>query len=239
VIPKIAGTVRNRVWEEAANFIRMYGTLGQMRGSYMGATLADAELTRRRDTSEEARDFRWPREHHARMLADFSDGIYGCRSDQTLDENYRLIVGGFESENNADLDADAGTLAALVSRGIEHIKKDDGAIRGQLIRRANIEWLAMLLESDDGIETQYSDQGEIRDYLRFMIARHAPAELIGAELRLAAATGCGFNPVSVELSMPPAELRITLIENVSGVPLPIAALVEGVHTRSLLKNPSV
>ncbi|HSL21498.1 MAG TPA: toll/interleukin-1 receptor domain-containing protein [Vicinamibacterales bacterium] len=261
VVPRIVGVIRNPVWDETEAYLRVYPTLGTRDGTYLAPLLerpnasseggSAAETLRSRRAAWErasagdratmnspevqrlARSLRWPRELYASIRWDFSKGVLGCPTHKPLDADYRLILGDLANYRvGAPLEPNDAATAAWRPTGLRRLRDEDGSMRGALVRLVDHQWLGQLIATKPIVEELHPDT---LAYLSFMTERSVPPGVVKAEIRLAPDEGCDLKYSGVELTMPPAELRVSIIENVSVTPLPITAVVQGMARRDRIE----
>jgi hypothetical protein len=251
VVPDIVGVVRNPVWKETEAYLELFHTLSELGGTYYGASAEreNAKSAGENDTETPApsmplkgdpgaedrrKNLRWPRELSVSIPMDFSQGVLGCPIDRPLDRDYRLILG--DSDNNylqARLEPSGEATDALKPQGLDRVRDKDGRVGGYVVRLADHEWLGKLL---DLINKRNLTSKERSDCLQFMVKRSVPPGVVQAAIRLATVEYCAPLSPGVKLTLPPARLRVSIIENVSDRPMPITAVVQGMAERDRIET---
>ncbi|MFZ4120574.1 MAG: toll/interleukin-1 receptor domain-containing protein [Caulobacterales bacterium] len=234
--PKIVGVVRNAVWEETDRYLANYrvvdpnATVSELALGADGADQPSTQLYGGDINQDWHRSLRWVQELVARTPYDFSSGVMGCPVDQALDTSFRLFVGdtdGFYRSNRLGLTPEA--QAALAPLGLESAMDEQGQIAARLFKLVDAAWLTQFLQEREGvIRTDAGDAlPEATAYAGYLTRLGVPAGVVTAELDLAAHPGCELQFAAVDLTFPAASLRVSIVENVSDVALPIEAVVQG------------
>ncbi len=242
VMPALAGVVRNAVWEETDRYLSSFGVMGdpgdgdftvEIRGDGEPATPGE-NLQWGNVDYRPLENLRRPEVGSLTLAADFASGIYGCPVDRALDANYQLILG--DSHNyfsDSLLQPQPAAIRAL--NGLESLRDENGNVRGNLLRLTDHDWLAALLATNPRPLDEWSNR--YMAALRFLTEHRPPAGLIIASFNLTSKnlSNCQIIEASVDLQVPEASLRVSIIENVSDQPMPVTAIIQGMAHRDAIE----
>lgn len=243
VVPTLAGVVRNEVWEETDRYLGSFRALEYRgEGSSFGLQISGA------DEPASAAEVQWDgvnpdgvmgmRNADAGLItlaADFSSGIYGCPIDQPLDSNYQLILGDSHRWFSDSVLQPRPETVSQLGRDLANVREEDGTVRGNLLRLADHAFLTPLLAGSRNARGQENDAQLAA--LRFFVEHRVPPGLLIANFNLTSKnmSNCIEIEASMDIHMPVASLRVSIIENVSDEPLPVTAIVLGMTHRDAIE----
>ncbi len=254
VFPNVAGVVRNAVWEEADALLNLFPRLDEW-GWYQGLSEV------RPDDHESAVELELLTDYAAAEASDeqfgvlrmadqqldegallasvsFSRGIVGCAFSQPLDAFYRASLGGVHDYFGTNLVRPTAERdrAALSQIGFADVFDSEGTTGVEIYRIVSADWLTAVLE------LTREPHGRILDgerYTQLLADRGVPAGLMTAQLILAGGLGegCegqGFRTL-IFIPLPLPKLRVSILQNVSELPLPIDSIIQGMDRREVIE----
>jgi hypothetical protein len=229
--PRIAGVVRNAVWDEASTYVALFDTLQSAGGMIIPPEAQEGDVSSipSFDFQASYSGVRWPQYVLATFPADFSSGIDGCPVDTPLDGHYRLHLANSDGYIAAhsfgpDLNSTDATKLAVSSAGGE--LDQQGRFLGSLHRLVDHEFLSRAIRGVTSFDETYQREEVIRSVTSYLVDRQLPPGIVEARLDLAVDPNvCAGGFVSITIWIPPATLRVSIIQNISDETLPISSII--------------